>query len=97
MDQTIIINDMEINAFNVQVGSTRKNGVTRITLSFDFEVTHAAYHDVTTLLYKNDFRVKVPEKNLEFPAAISSYSTSVVNLYEPGAVGNFNLELTEKE
>jgi len=97
MSQKVIINDMEINAHNVQVDSNMKNGEVRSKLSFDFKVTHETYHDVTTLLYENDFTVKVPEKNLEFPAVISKFSTSITNLYEPGSVGDFKLELTEKE
>ncbi|RYG72280.1 DUF3219 family protein [Lentibacillus lipolyticus] len=92
MEQTIIINDMALNATNVQV-----EGQARKTLRFDFQVTHDMYHDVTTLLYANDFVVKVPAKSLEFSAVITNYSTSITNLYEPGAVGDFRLELTEKE
>ncbi|QKY71772.1 DUF3219 family protein [Lentibacillus sp. CBA3610] len=88
---------MEISAFNVRTDSVNKNGKELTKVSFDFKVTHEDYHDVTVLLYENDFVVKVPGKNLEFPAAISSYSTSITNLYEPGTVGDFKLELTEKE
>ncbi|WP_010529192.1 DUF3219 family protein [Lentibacillus jeotgali] len=95
MFEKVIINDMEINASNVQVESITKNDEARTKLSFDFKVTHEAYHDVTTLLYENDFVVKVPEEKLKFPAVISNYSTSITNLYEPGAVGDFKLELTE--
>lgn len=65
-------------------------------ISFEFTVTHEDYHDVTTLLYKNDFIVHVPKKNLEFPAVITNYSTSITNLYEKGSTGLFKLELTEK-
>ncbi|HLS10201.1 DUF3219 family protein [Lentibacillus sp.] len=97
MPEKIIINGMEINASNVQVDAITKNGKKLTKLRFDFNVTHETYHDVTTLLYKNDFVINVPEKNLEFPAVISNYSTSITNLYEAGAVGDFKLELTEKE
>ncbi|TRM10560.1 DUF3219 family protein [Lentibacillus cibarius] len=97
MKQTIIINDMELIASNVRAESIMKNGQLRTKLNFDFKVTHDMYHDVTTLLYENNFIVKVPDKNLEFSAVITNYSTSITNLYEPGAVGDFKLELTEKE
>ncbi|SFB07024.1 Protein of unknown function [Lentibacillus halodurans] len=96
MHQKIIINDMEIDALNIKLGSTTKNGEERTKISFDFKVTHEAYHDITTLLYKNDFIVKVPDRHLQFPAVISNYSTSITNLYEEGAIGDFKLELIEK-
>lgn len=65
-------------------------------ISFDFEVTSEDYHDITTLLYKNDFNVTIPGKNIQFDATISNYSTSITNLYEEGQTGDFHLELEEK-
>lgn len=59
-------------------------------------VTHEQYHDVTTLLYENDFIVDIPEKGIQFSAVISNYSTSVTNLYKAGTEGEFHLELIEK-
>lgn len=97
MNQTIFINDMEFNASNVQIDSVTRHEKTLTRISFEFKVTHEESHDVTTLLYENDFTVKVPGENLEFPAAISNYSTSITNLYVEGTVGDFKLELTEKE
>ena len=85
MTQKILINNLQ------------RETSERIKISFDFIVTHEDYHNVTTLLYENDFIVKVPEENLEFPATISNYSTSITNLYEEGAEGEFKLELIEKE
>lgn len=96
MQQTIIINDMEIDALNLELDSVTKNDEKRTSVRFDFKVTHDDYHDVTTLLYKNDFIVKIPDQNLEFPAVINNYSTSITNLYKEGAVGDFKLELIEK-
>ncbi|WP_338776440.1 DUF3219 family protein [Metabacillus sp. FJAT-52054] len=67
-------------------------------ISFHFRVKSGQdYHDTTTLLYKNDFEVKVPEKDLSFQAVIKQYSTSAVNLYEENAVGDYFLELIEKK
>lgn len=87
----IFINDFPIEARNVH-----KENSAQLKISFEFTVTHEEYHDVTTLLYKNDFIVKIPEENLEFPATISNYSTSITNLYKAGAEGEFRLELMEK-
>ncbi|TFJ92687.1 DUF3219 family protein [Lentibacillus salicampi] len=96
MSQKVIINHMEINASDVHSDMVSRNGKELAKIRFHFQVTHETYHDMTTLLYKNDFIVKVPDKNLEFPAIITNYSTSITNLYEPGTVGDFSLELTEK-
>jgi len=87
----VLINDVPIEAFNY-----RKEDSHRYKINFDFIVKHEDYHDITTLLYENDFIVKVPKENLEFVATITNYSTSITNLYEEGAEGKFKLELTEK-
>lgn len=65
-------------------------------VTFDFEVTSEMYHDITTLLYKNDFTVTIPGKNIYFEATIANYYTSITNLYEENNVGIFHLELIEK-
>lgn len=67
------------------------------TMYIEFLVSHESYHDVTVLLYKNDFLVKVPDKEIEFQATISQYSTSLTNLYKKDAIGEFYLELMEKQ
>ncbi|MFD2759951.1 DUF3219 family protein [Lentibacillus juripiscarius] len=97
MCQKVLINDMEINASNVQVGTVTKNGKKRRQIQFDFKVRSEDYHDVTTLLYKNNFQVTVPDENITFPAVITNYATSITNLYETGQTGDFSLELTGKE
>lgn len=91
MTQKILIDDFPIEAIEFEKKQTQP-----YVIAFKFLVTHERYHDVTTLLYKNDFLVKIPADNIEFPATISKYSTSVTNLYEEGSVGEFKLELTEK-
>lgn len=91
MNRKVWINNYPIEARNFKKGSAERTKV-----SFDFTVTHEDYHDVTTLLYENDFTVKVPDENLEFRATISNYSTSVTNLYKEGEEGEFRLELVEK-
>ena len=49
---------------------------------FNFKVTNKEYHRITTLLFTMSFCVEIPETNLEFPAAIHAYSTSITNLYK---------------
>ena len=91
MTQKIFINDFPIEATKLDIIESNPYKV-----AIEFIVTHAAYHDVTTLLYKNDFLVEIPEESIKFTATISNYSTSITNLYEKGAEGEFYLELTEK-
>lgn len=69
----------------------------RKKIVLDFKVTSEDYHDVAVLLYEMEFHVRVPEKNLDFHAAITNYSTSVTNLYLGNEVADYHLELTEKE
>ncbi|MFC0560098.1 DUF3219 family protein [Halalkalibacter alkalisediminis] len=47
---------------------------------FDFEVTSEEYHAMTTLLYKMNFDVKIPDRNWSGRPAIRNYSTSFTNL-----------------
>ena len=92
MHTNIQINDYTINAYDVEVEYEP-----RFKVGFGFLVNHEEYHDITTLLYKNDFTVTIPKEDITFPATISNYSTSITNLYEKDAVGEFKLELSEKE
>ena len=91
MTEKILINDFPIETTKLDIRETNPYKV-----AIEFIVTHEAYHDVTTLLYKNDFLVEIPEESIKFLARISNYSTSVTNLYEKGAEGEFYLELIEK-
>ncbi|MUK88630.1 DUF3219 family protein [Ornithinibacillus sp. L9] len=96
MKEMVLINGFGIQAENFVESTAIKNGKTLHKITFEFIVTHEDYHDVTTLLYKNDFLVSVPNKNLQFSATINNYSTSLTNLYEENAQGKFQLELIEK-
>ncbi|MEC5425469.1 DUF3219 family protein [Virgibacillus sp. C22-A2] len=96
MNQKVIINNLTIDGLNFHEDTVTKEGKELHKVSFDFKVKHDDYHDITTLLYQNDFLVKVPDKNLRFSATIYNYSTSITNLYEENAVGDFKLELVEK-
>lgn len=92
MQTSIQINDYTIDAQHVKIKRD-----SRYKVNFEFLVNHDTYHEITTLLYKNDFTVKIPEKNITFEAIITNYSTSITNLYEKDAVGTFVLELSEKK
>jgi len=66
-------------------------------ITFEFDVTSEAYHDVTTLLYKNKFYVRIPAKKESFVAVIHTYFTSVTNLYKENKIGTFTLTLAEEQ
>lgn len=63
--------------------------------AFDFKVTHDEYHDVATLLYKGMFRLQIPQLEVDSQTGIHNYSTSLDDLYEKDAVGDYHLELAE--
>ncbi|MDQ0220454.1 DUF3219 family protein [Peribacillus cavernae] len=94
MVNEIILNDTTIQVTAYQEEVAQGTGAPKI--SFDFKVKTNEYHDITTLLYKGEFHVKVPERELEFEGTISKYYTSVTDLYKENQVGDFHLELTKK-
>jgi hypothetical protein len=91
----IYVNDLKIEATNVQESTVSHDGKERRAVSFDFKVRSEDSHRVTTELYKNDFLLSIPEKNIEFPCVISNYSTSITDL-SVEEVADFKLELMEK-
>ncbi|MFP7298105.1 DUF3219 family protein [Neobacillus niacini] len=91
MVKEIILNKTSINVYKYE--EKTENGLQKI--SVQFKVTSEEYHDITTLLYKGTFDVKVPERDLSFRAKIYQYSTSFTNLYIKGQVGDFMLVLLE--
>lgn len=98
MTEHVLINETTIQAENFQEETVidKWTGKSLHKIGFHFKVTSRDYHDITVLLYKNDFHVKVPEKSLAFDATIHTYATSFTNLYEANRVGDFALELIEK-
>ncbi|ANU24477.1 DUF3219 family protein [Planococcus donghaensis] len=64
-------------------------------ITFDFNVTSEEYHHIATLLYKMNFRIRIPALDAEFNASITDYSTSITDLYKPDQVADYHLELTE--
>ncbi|RPF55337.1 DUF3219 family protein [Aquisalibacillus elongatus] len=89
----VVLNDYAVEVDDYKVYET--NGRTHIQL--EFKVSHEDYHDVTTLLYQNNFKVEIPSENVSLQATIYKYWTSVTNLYKKGNVGQFHLELIEKK
>lgn len=91
MVKEIIVNDRRITVNHYQEGHVNN----LITIGIEFNVLSEEYHDITTLLYKGTFDIKVPERDLGFKGTIQEYSTSITNLYEQGQVGIFKLTLKE--
>ena len=98
MDVQIQLNNQIFDALNFSEESIMDltGQQHRRKIIFDFKVTSESYHDVAVLLYEMEFHVRIPEKNLDFQASISNYSTSVTNLYLDGQVADYHLELIEK-
>ncbi|MFP7171164.1 DUF3219 family protein [Terribacillus sp. 7520-G] len=96
MDRKVIVNGMELGAYEYVHQYVDKGGQQLHEIRFKFPVTSEAYHDVAVLLYKDDFQVEVPEDEIAFEATIKQYSTSITNLYEEGQVGEYSLVLEEK-
>ena len=98
MVKEVLLNDVSISItdFHEEEFNDKATGKKLRIIGFNFKVTSEEYHDITTLLYQLNFQVKIPEKELEFPATIHSYSTSITNLYKENQVGDFKLELIER-
>lgn len=93
MASKLILNDtvIQLNRYEEE----KVNGYYKVSVEFD--VTSEDYHDITTLLYKGIFDVKVPERNIAFRGTIHEYSTSITNLYVKGQIGQYKLTLVETE
>ncbi|MFB3167076.1 DUF3219 family protein [Neobacillus sp. 179-C4.2 HS] len=91
-----MVNEIVLNETTIKVNKydEEKEGDLH-KISVEFNVTSEDYHDITTLLYKGTFDVKVPDRDLSFRASIQQYSTSFTNLYIKGQVGEFKLQLLE--
>lgn len=98
METIIWINDTEVHALNFkeELIEDPKSNQEKRKISFDFKVTSEEYHDIAVLLYEMNFRIRIPAQELEFNASISNYSTSITDLYKPGQVADYYLELVEQ-
>lgn len=97
METTVWINNTEIQAssFKEEVVEDPNSNRKKRKIIFDFKVTSEEYHDIAVLLYEMNFRIRVPARELEFDASIANYSTSITDLYKPGQVADYYLELVE--
>ncbi|PLR66822.1 DUF3219 family protein [Bacillus sp. UMB0893] len=95
MTDTVLLNHTEIKPYSFKHEVVVKEGRALHKITLDFKVKSSEYHEITTLLYNQNFKVNVPGVNLAFQGTISNYITSLINLYEEGAVGDFHLELIE--
>jgi Protein of unknown function (DUF3219) len=92
----LLVNEIVLNETSIKVNKYEEEKEGQLhKISIEFNVTSEAYHDITTLLYKGTFDVKVPERDLSLKASIQQYSTSFTNLYIKGNVGEFKLSLLE--
>lgn len=91
-----MIKEIVLDDTAIQVEQYQENMLEGLqVITVDFKVKSEDYHDITTLLYKGTFRIKVPERKLAFTGTIRQYTTSITNLYEKGQVGDFHLSLIE--
>jgi hypothetical protein len=92
----LLVNEIFLNDTLINVVHYEEDKVNELNkISVGFNVTSEEYHDITTLLYKGTFDVKVPKRGLSFKGTIQQYSTSFTNLYIKGQVGDFKLSLLE--
>lgn len=101
--ETNMVSEILLNGVSIAITDFQEEKVIDKTtgkslriIRFNFKVTSKEYHRITTLLYETNFDVEIPEKNIEFPATIHSYSTSITNLYVENNVGDFKLALIEQ-
>jgi hypothetical protein len=91
-----MVNEIVLNETTIKVNKYEEEKEGHLhNISVEFNVTSEDYHDITTLLYKGTFDLKVPERDLSFRASIQQYYTSFTNLYIKGQVGEFKLQLLE--
>lgn len=97
LEHTVIINGLPIRVSKLVMGQLKKDEELRTLIDMEFKVSSEDYHDVTSILYKNNFAVQIPSEDIEMEATIYNYYTSITNLYKKGNVGDFKLVLLEKK
>ena len=93
MEEIIYLDGTPITVSHLEI--ERNTSDLPVKVSTEFLVTNEDYHDITSLLYKGGFRLEIPSENIGFNAVITKYAAPFTNLYEEGAQGVFQLELTE--
>ncbi len=96
MVNEVILDDYVLNVLDLKECVIEKDYQKLKTIQFDFKVRGGnEYHDVTVLLYKTTFDVKVPELDLAFKGTIINYSTSRTDFSDESNVADFHLEIVE--
>lgn len=85
---------LRLNNVTLEMAAYQEESEPKRKIAFSLNVTSETYHDIAVLLYEKTFHVEVPERGLAF-REMTNYSTSLTNLYEPGAVSEFYIEITE--
>ncbi|MCY7781539.1 MULTISPECIES: DUF3219 family protein [unclassified Bacillus (in: firmicutes)] len=88
---------LRLNGVTLEMAAYQEENEPKRKILFTLNVTSETYHDIAVLLYEKTFNVEVPERNLVFNGEITNYSTSLVNLYEPGSASEFYIEITETD
>ncbi|AIC97924.1 MULTISPECIES: YkvR family protein [Bacillus] len=86
---------LRLNNVTLEMAAYQEESEPKRKIAFTLNVTSETYHDIAVLLYEKTFNVEVPERGLAFRGGMTNYSTSLTNLYEPGAVSEFYIEITE--
>ncbi|MFP7232144.1 DUF3219 family protein [Bacillus subtilis] len=88
---------LRLNGVTLEMAAYQEENEPKRKILFTLNVTSETYHDIAVLLYEKTFNIEVPERNLVFNGEITNYSTSLVNLYEPGSASEFYIEITETD
>ncbi|OIS67357.1 hypothetical protein A4A36_01315 [Bacillus subtilis] len=86
---------LRLNNVTLDIAAYQEENEPKRKIACTLNVTSETYHDIAVLLYEKTFNVEVPERDLAFRGEMTNYSTSLTNLYEPGAVSEFYIEITE--
>lgn len=93
------MNDLEkiyLNEVPILVSELKEEKINGLNkLSIVFPVTSKEYHDITVLLYKQEFNVFIPTSNITFYGKIVQFYTTITDLYKEGNIGEFTLSLLE--
>ncbi|WP_019415163.1 DUF3219 family protein [Paenisporosarcina sp. TG20] len=96
MVSEVILDDYVLKVLDLKECDIEEDNQVLKKIQFDFKVRGGnEYHDVTVLLYKTTFDVKVPELDLAFKGTIINYSTSRTDFSDERNVADFHLEIVE--
>ncbi|WP_458122494.1 DUF3219 family protein [Paenibacillus sp. Z6-24] len=101
-DSSVLIQlgDLEIHGLHYEekqfVDASKPDSAELRLITFDFVITGSQeYHDVTILLYNPTVDVRVPDRQLQFQAAVHNYFTSVPKFEKDTDTVDVHLELIE--